>query len=58
MAGLPPLPWKLGISAVVAEQDEDGDVAKSYWALRHGPGQADFHAPACFAVRLAAPAQS
>jgi hypothetical protein len=56
MAGLPPLPWRLGISAVIAEEDEDGEVTKSYWALRHGPGRADFHAPACFAVRLAAPA--
>jgi hypothetical protein len=54
MAGLPPLPWELGISAVIVE--EDG--TKSLWALRHGPGPADFHAPACFAVRLGAPDQA
>ena len=52
LAGLPPLPWQMGISAVIEE--EDG--TKSLWALRHGPGPADFHAPACFAARLGAPA--
>ncbi len=52
LAGLPPLPWQMGISAVIEE--EDG--TKSLWALRHPPGAADFHAPACFAARLGAPA--
>lgn len=51
LAGLPPLPWDLGISAVI---EEEGGV-KSLWALRHAEGKADFHAPACFAARLAAP---
>ncbi|MFC3174425.1 DOMON-like domain-containing protein [Novosphingobium bradum] len=51
MAGLPPLPWDVGISAVIEEQGG----TRSLWALRYGPGQADFHAPACFAARLAAP---
>lgn len=57
VATLPPLPWKLGICAVVAElgEDEEAEPTRSYWALRHSPGQADFHAPACFAARLAAP---
>ena len=53
LGGLPPLPWQLGISAVIEE--EDG--TRSFWALRHGPGQADFHAPACFAATLGAPAE-
>ncbi|MFC3595274.1 DOMON-like domain-containing protein [Novosphingobium piscinae] len=52
LAGLPALPWQLGISAVI---EEEGG-ARSFWALRHGPGAPDFHAPACFAARLEAPA--
>ena len=55
LATLPPMPWRVGISAVLAEADEEGEVVKSLWALRHPPGQPDFHAPACFAARLAAP---
>ena len=51
LAGLPLLPWQLGISAVIEE--EGGH--KSYWALAHPPGQADFHHPTCFAASLAAP---
>ena len=51
MAGLPPLPWDFGLSAVI---EEEGG-ATSLWALRHGEGKADFHAAACFAARLAAP---
>lgn len=54
-AALPPLPWKLGICAVIVEADEEGTPVKSFWALRHGPGEPDFHAPACFAANLAAP---
>lgn len=41
----------LALSAVI----EDIDGAKSYWALRHPPGQPDFHHPDCFALRLEAP---
>ena len=52
LAGLPPLPWQFGIAAVI---EEEGGV-KSYWALRHGEGAPDFHAPACFAAALGAPA--
>ncbi|MES2493263.1 MAG: DOMON-like domain-containing protein [Pseudomonadota bacterium] len=51
LAGLPPLPWRLGISAVI---EEEGG-RKSYWALAHPPGSADFHSPACFAASLAPP---
>lgn len=51
MAGLPALPWQLGISAVI---EEAGGV-NSLWALRHAPGKADFHTATCFAARLAAP---
>ncbi len=43
-------PWQLGLSAVLEEQDG----TKSYWALAHPPGdKPDFHAPDCFAARLA-----
>lgn len=43
--------FKLGISAVI--EDEDG--VKSYWALRHGAGQPDFHHADCFALSIKAP---
>ena len=43
-------PWQIGLSAVLEEQDE----TKSYWAIAHPPGgKPDFHAPDCFAARLA-----
>jgi hypothetical protein len=50
-AGLPPLPWRYGLNAVI---EEEGG-ALSYWAIAHPEGKADFHAPACFAGELAAP---
>ena len=50
LAGLPPLPWELNLTAVIEE--EGGQ--KSYWALAHAPGQPDFHHPACFAATLPA----
>lgn len=40
--------WKLGLSAIIEE--EDGQ--KSYWALAHPPGKADFHHIDCFAQLL------
>lgn len=43
-------PWHLGLSAVIEERN--GRL--SYWALRHPPGDPDFHHPDCFAVELAA----
>lgn len=43
-------PLRLGLSAVV--EDEQGE--RSYWALRHPPGQPDFHHPDAFALELAA----
>ncbi|MEY4161011.1 MAG: hypothetical protein RLZZ136_1632 [Pseudomonadota bacterium] len=51
LAGLPALPWLFGLSAVI---EEAGGV-KSYWALGHSDGKADFHHPSCFAARLTAP---
>lgn len=42
-------PWKLGLSAVI----EDQDGAISYWALAHPPGRPDFHHADCFALELA-----
>ncbi|MGN6358018.1 MAG: DOMON-like domain-containing protein [Novosphingobium sp.] len=50
-AGLPPLPWRYGLSAVIEE--EGGTI--SYWAIAHPQGKPDFHSPACFAGELAAP---
>jgi hypothetical protein len=41
---------KIGLSAVLEEKDG----TKSYWALAHSPGgKPDFHAPDCFAAKLA-----
>jgi len=51
LAGLPPLPWHCGVSAVI---EEEGGVL-SYWALAHPAEQPDFHAPACFVLPVAAP---
>ena len=50
-SALPPMPWKIGLSAVIEEQDG----TKSYWALAHPPGKPDFHHRACFALELPAP---
>ena len=50
-AGLPSLPWRYGLSAVI---EEEGGVL-SYWAIAHPEGKPDFHSPACFAGELAAP---
>jgi len=33
---------------------EEIDGTMSYWALVHGPGEPDFHQPACFAAALPA----
>jgi hypothetical protein len=51
VAGLPPLPWQYGLSAVIEE--EGGTL--SYWAIAHPRGKPDFHHAACFAGELAAP---
>lgn len=45
------LPASASLSAVI----EETDGTKSYWALRHPPGQPDFHHPDCFALTLEAP---
>jgi hypothetical protein len=46
---LPGLPrdatWRLGLAALL----EDASSRKSYWALAHPPGKADFHHSDCFA---------
>jgi len=41
--------YQLGLSAVLEEKDG----TKSYWALAHPTDRPDFHAPDCFAARLA-----
>jgi len=43
--------WRVGISAVI----EAVGGRRSYWALAHPPGQADFHHADCFALEVAAP---
>ena len=47
LEGLSP-PWRLGLSAVL----EETNGHKSYWALAHPPGKADFHHADCFALEL------
>jgi hypothetical protein len=42
--------WYLGLSAVI----EETSGRKSYWALAHPPGKADFHHADCFAYELPA----
>lgn len=51
-AALPPLPWSVGLTAVI----EEVGGRKSYWAIAHCEDRPDFHSEACFAARLAAPA--
>jgi hypothetical protein len=46
--------WRLGLSAVIEETSGD----RSYWALAHPPGKADFHHSDCFALRLPAAPRS
>ena len=54
LAGISGLPsdaiWRLGLSAVI----EETSGLKSYWALAHPPGKADFHHADCFAYELPA----
>lgn len=52
--GLPANDCALSITCVL---EEVGDT-KSYWALKHGGEEPDFHDPACFLARLAAPAKA
>jgi hypothetical protein len=40
--------WRLGLSAVI----EEASGCKSYWALAHPPGKADFHHSDGFALEL------
>lgn len=41
-------PWRLGLSAVI----EETSGGKSYWALAHPAGKADFHHADCFTQEL------
>ena len=52
VGGLPAAACTMGLSAVIEER---GGVT-SYWALAHPDAKPDFHAPACFAATLPAPA--
>ena len=40
--------WQLNISTII----EETNGRKSYWALAHPPGKADFHHPDCFVLHL------
>jgi hypothetical protein len=42
--------WRLGLSVVI----EETSGRKSFWALAHPPGKADFHHSDCFAYELPA----
>lgn len=44
------LPTSMSLTAII----EETDGTMSYWALTHGPGEPDFHHPACFAATLPA----
>lgn len=49
LSGVPQGALRMGLSAVIEEKDG----TKSYWALRHPPGdKPDFHHPDCFALEL------
>jgi len=43
-----PASWRLGLSAVL----EETNGRKSYWALAHPPGKADFHHSDCFTLEF------
>jgi len=40
--------WSIGISTII----EESDGRKSYWALAHPQGKADFHHPDSFVLEL------
>jgi hypothetical protein len=48
LSGAAPQHLQLGAAAVL----EDGNGRLAYWALRHPPGQPDFHHPENFALEL------
>ena len=50
LSGLPNLPLRLGLSAVI----EEVGGRKSFWALAHPPGTPDFHHRDCFQIELPA----
>ena len=43
-----PVLGPIGLSAIIEEKNGD----KAWWALRHPPGEPDFHHPDCFALEL------
>jgi len=52
LSGLPrEAVWNLGLSALI----EETNGRKSYWALAHPAGKADFHHSDCFALESFAP---
>lgn len=51
LSDLPSLPMTYALTCVL---EEEGGIL-SYWAMEHGGDRPDFHDPACFGGRLAAP---
>ncbi|WP_294354649.1 DOMON-like domain-containing protein [uncultured Sphingomonas sp.] len=52
MSGLPHGELLMSLTAVI----EETGGRRSFWALQHPPGRADFHHRDCFAARLPSPA--
>lgn len=50
LASIAPGPLRMGLSAVIEEKNG----SRSYWALVHPEGKADFHHPDSFALQLPA----
>ena len=42
------VPWAVGLSAVI----EDRTGGRSFWALKHPPGNPDFHHSDCFVLQM------
>jgi hypothetical protein len=55
LAALPELAGATQVCAGIAAVIENGDGAKSYWALAHTADEPDFHDPATFTLRLVTP---
>ncbi len=51
---IPPASHRLSVTAII----DEGGGRRSFWALKHPPGEPDFHDPACFALELPAPERS
>jgi len=55
LAGLPPLARARRLRVALATVVEEDSGRLAYWALRHAPGNPDFHHPDSFTLELDAP---